>query len=136
MKFTHTVIPNPQTISYRMFGNAQEFAARIIEQKKLIVHVDFNTSKSLFISIQLGEDRFSINVATEGLKYHKERSYSFASGGYNESFYLKVLKHQQLQAVQQHVEVVIGKFMPMVAENIERLDVYYYATHALRELES
>ena len=138
MKFNHQVVPNPMFTEHTMFASEREFAQKVIEGGTIKVLVSNNTKTTLNISLYLEGYRYGVNMdICEDLKYHSPKpEWNYLTGNQVQHHFLKVLKAQKFEAVQQHIEAVINKYFPVFASELEELNVEYHNTPTLQSLQN
>ena len=118
----------------QLLSSQLKFIQNIIEKKHLFVDVDFNTKTSLNINLYLSPFRYGINHEVGGMKYLINEEYNFLSGERERKCHLKISKTQRMEAIQKHVELVINKYLPQLAANLDELELRYFETRAIKEL--
>lgn len=133
MEIKHTTIPQPMVTEHTLFEDQKNFVRNVLEQKKAIIEVRFNTKTTLAINIRLEQFCAGINFNATDLKYHSPKpEWNYFSGVKEEKHYLKLLKNQGFEAIQKHCEAVIKKFFPLFETELDTLTLEYYLTSALK----
>jgi hypothetical protein len=133
MEIKHTTIPQPMVTEHTLFEDRNIFAKNVLEQKKIIIEVRFNTKTSVYINVRLEQFCAGVNHKITDLKYHSPKpEWSYFSGVQEEKHFLKLLKNQGFEAIKQHCEAVVNQFFPVFNSELEELTLEYFETDALK----
>ena len=118
---------------HTLFEDRNIFAKNVLEQKKIIIEVSFNTKTSVSINVRLEQFCAGVNHKIADLKYHSPKSeYNYFTGEREEKHFLKLLKKQGFEAIKQHCEAVVNQFFPVFTSELEELNLEDYETNALK----
>lgn len=134
MECKHITVETPMFFEHTLFEDQKNFVRDVLEEKKAMIEVRFNTKTTLSINIRLNQFCAGINFNSTDLKYHSPKpEWNFLSGEQVERHHLKLLKTQGFEAIQQHCEAVIKEFFPIFENELDTLTLEYYLTDALQK---
>lgn len=78
------------------------------ELKTVRVRSTTVTKTRVSTSVQVGTARVNVNLPIEGIKTHKEESYSYFTGNYVTHHYFKLLKSQDFEVYKEYVKKIVS----------------------------
>jgi len=128
-KFIHELVEEPYVREFTPLLNSNDFIGEINRDRKVIVDVSMETSKSVSISIAYKQYRMKINQNIPGFKLLCRTKSNMWSNNVYDSYHFKILSTQGNKELIEYVEQILRQYIDL--EHYPDFTCYWYKTSAM-----